>query len=89
MRLDSSNLQESQQKLMEILVKNVFRKHGIKPKSNTLTSQQRQEIRNTMQKLQKQTQHFLENAQKNVTENDVNTQTHLADNVSNRAKKKK
>lgn len=86
---NSSNFMESQQKMLQMLVQNVYKKNGIQPQVSNLTSQQKQEIRNAMKQLQQQTQQFLDNLQQKVTENDVNPVTNTVDTISNRIKRKK
>nr|WP_309101279.1 hypothetical protein [Fredinandcohnia onubensis] len=79
MGFDPQMFNDSQQKLMNMLVQNVFQKNGIRPTTRNLTSQQKREIRNTIQKLQQQTQEFLNNTQRRVTEDDVNPVNNLVE----------
>lgn len=83
MGLDPQNLQDSQQRLMNMLVRNILNKNGVQANTRNLTNSQKQELRNTIRRLQQQTQQFLNNMQTNVTENDANPETGMVES-SNR-----
>lgn len=79
MGFDPHMFDDSQQKLLKMLVQNVFRKNDVRPNTRSLTTQQKREIRNTIKKLQQQTEAFLNNTQQLVTEDDVNPVSNMVE----------
>ncbi|MFT4412461.1 hypothetical protein ACLM5H_01250 [Fredinandcohnia humi] len=82
MGFNPQNFNDSQQKLMNMFVENIFKKNGLRPNTRHLTHSQKREIRNTIEKLQKQTEEFLNNAQRKVTEEDVNPITNVVEDTT-------
>lgn len=68
------NLEESQKRLMELLVSRTLKKHGVNKGENKLSDKEKQNLRETIQHLQKQSE-LLINAEKQVTERDVDPVT--------------
>ena len=68
------NLEESQKRLMELLVSRTLKKHGVNKGENQLSDKEKQNLKETIQHLQKQSE-LLINAEKNVTERDVDPVT--------------
>ncbi|WP_285767553.1 hypothetical protein [Peribacillus sp. SI8-4] len=73
------NLEESQKRLMELLVSRTMRKHGFKKEHVDLTEKERNNLRETIRYLQEQSQ-ILINQGKNITEHDVNPITNSIHN---------
>ncbi|RID83615.1 hypothetical protein D1953_14995 [Peribacillus asahii] len=71
---DDFNLDESQKRLMELLVSRTLNKYGVKRGSHNLSEREKENLRATIQSLQKQAD-LLINSQKSVTEKDVNPVT--------------
>ncbi|MFB5282467.1 hypothetical protein [Peribacillus sp. Hz7] len=71
---DDFNLDESQKRLMELLVSRTLNKYGVKRGSQNLSEREKENLKATIQSLQKQAD-LLINSQKSVTENDVNPVT--------------
>ncbi|MFJ8244394.1 hypothetical protein [Peribacillus asahii] len=71
---DDFNLDESQKRLMELLVSRTLNKYGVKRGSQNLSEREKENLKATIQSLQKQAD-LLINSQKSVTENDVNPAT--------------
>ncbi|MGE7602070.1 hypothetical protein ACQKL5_06115 [Peribacillus sp. NPDC097675] len=68
------NLEESQKRLMELLVSRTMRKHGFKKDKVDLTEKERNNLKETVRYLQEQSQ-ILINQDKKITEHDVNPVT--------------
>ena len=68
------NMDESQKRLMELLVSRTLRKHGVKKDKVDLSDKERSHLKETIQFLQKQSE-MLINQEKSITENDVNPVT--------------
>lgn len=68
------NLEESQKRLMELLVSRTLKKHGVNTGENKLSEKEKQNLRETIQHLQKQSELLL-NAEKHITERDVDPVT--------------
>ncbi|MEH6947567.1 hypothetical protein V7068_10945 [Bacillus sp. JJ634] len=68
------NLDESQKRLMELLVSRTLNKYGVKRGSQNLSEREKENLKATIQSLQKQAD-LLINSQKSVTEKDVNPVT--------------
>ncbi|MGG3494694.1 hypothetical protein ABES08_02480 [Peribacillus simplex] len=73
------NLEESQRRLMELLVSRTMRKHGFKKEKVDLTEKERNNLRETIRYLQEQSQKII-NQDKNITEKDVNPITNSIHN---------
>ncbi|MFD9624674.1 hypothetical protein [Peribacillus muralis] len=73
------NLEESQKRLMELLVSRTMRKHGFKKEHVDLTDKERNNLKETIRYLQEQSQ-ILINQEKNITEHDVNPVTNSIHN---------
>ncbi|AOH53953.1 hypothetical protein ACQKGI_11900 [Peribacillus muralis] len=73
------NLEESQKRLMELLVSRTMRKHGFKKEHVDLTEKERNNLKETIRYLQEQSQ-ILINQEKNITEHDVNPITNSIHN---------
>ena len=72
------NLEESQKRLMELLVSRTLKKHGVNKGDNSLCEKEKQNLKETIQLLQQQSELLL-NAEKHVTERDVDPgQTHMS-----------
>ncbi|WP_099364622.1 hypothetical protein [Fredinandcohnia onubensis] len=82
MGVNPQNFQDTQQKLTAMLVKNILNKNGVQLNTANLSRNQKQELRDTIRKLQEQTQQFLNNSQTNLTENDVNPETGIVENTN-------
>ncbi|KMY49121.1 hypothetical protein [Peribacillus loiseleuriae] len=72
------HLDDSHQKLMELLVSRTLRKHGFKKDSIDLTEREKKNLKETVELLQKQSQSFIDK-QNNITEQDVNPITNVYD----------
>ncbi|MGE8079482.1 hypothetical protein [Peribacillus loiseleuriae] len=72
------HLDDSHQKLMELLVSRTLRKHGFKKDSIDLTEREKKNLKETVELLQKQSQSFIDQ-QNNITEQDVNPITNVYD----------
>ncbi|MFE4703814.1 hypothetical protein [Peribacillus simplex] len=81
------NLEESQKRLMELLVSRTMRKHGFKKENVDLTEKERNNLKETIRYLQEQSQKII-NQEKNITENDVNPVTNSIHNKFTDSKKK-
>ncbi|AXN40229.1 hypothetical protein ACFWDG_15935 [Peribacillus sp. NPDC060186] len=68
------NLEESQKRLMELLVSRTLRKNGFKKEKVDLSEKERNNLKETIRYLQEQSQ-ILINQEKKITENDVNPVT--------------
>ena len=68
------NLEESQKRLMELLVGRTLKKHGVNKGENTLSEKEKQNLKETIQLLQQQSE-LLINAEKKITESDVDPVT--------------
>ncbi|MDM5213720.1 hypothetical protein QUF94_20185 [Peribacillus sp. NJ4] len=73
------NLEESQKRLMELLVSRTMRKHGFKKGNIDLTEKEKNNLKETIRYLQEQSQKII-NQEKNITENDVNPVTNTIHN---------
>ncbi|MGE7183240.1 hypothetical protein ACQKKK_04390 [Peribacillus sp. NPDC006672] len=73
------NLEESQKRLMELLVSRTMRKHGFKKEKVDLTEKERNNLKETIRYLQEQSQKII-NQEKNITEKDVNPITNSIHN---------
>ncbi|MFY0779984.1 hypothetical protein AB1K18_06715 [Peribacillus simplex] len=73
------NLEESQKRLMELLVSRTMRKHGFKKGNIDLTEKEKNNLKETILYLQEQSQKII-NQEKNITENDVNPVTNTIHN---------
>ncbi|MDR4886045.1 hypothetical protein RGU12_00615 [Fredinandcohnia sp. QZ13] len=82
MGVNPKDLQDSQQKLTNMLVKNILNKHGVQLSTPNVSRNQKQELRNTIRKLQEQTHQFLNNTQTTLTENDVNPDTGMVEDTN-------
>lgn len=72
------NLEESQKRLMELLVSRTLKKHGINKGEHHLSDKEKQNLKETIQHLQKQSE-LLINKEKNITEHDVHPATNTYD----------
>ncbi|ASS93530.1 MULTISPECIES: hypothetical protein [Peribacillus] len=81
------NLEESQKRLMELLVSRTMRKHGFKKENVDLTEKERNNLKETIRYLQEQSQKII-NQEKNITEHDVNPVTNSIHNKFTDSKKK-
>ena len=68
------NLEESQKRLMELLVCRTLKKHGVNKGENSLSEKEKQNLKETIQLLQQQSE-LLINAEKKITESDVDPVT--------------
>ena len=68
------NLEESQKRLMELLVSRTLKKHGVNKGENSLSEKEKQNLKETIQLLQQQSE-LLINAEKKITESDVDPVT--------------
>ncbi|PEJ36829.1 hypothetical protein CN689_03010 [Peribacillus butanolivorans] len=68
------NLEESQKRLMELLVSRTLRKNGFNKEKVDLSEKERNNLKETIRYLQEQSQ-ILINQEKKITENDVNPVT--------------
>ncbi|WP_026674462.1 hypothetical protein [Alkalihalobacterium bogoriense] len=66
--------QSSQQKLIEMVVDNVLKKHDVKTKSVNLDDEEKEKIKGIVFDIQKEVEGFLENQQKAKTEKDFEQQ---------------
>lgn len=73
------NLEESQKRLMELLVSRTMRKHGFKKGNIDLTEKEKNNLKETVRYLQEQSQKII-NQEKNITEHDVNPVTNTIHN---------
>lgn len=60
-------------KLMNLLVTSILKKHGVTSRRKLLSYTEKKEIRDTVQDLQNRVQQLLNNMHKTVTENDINS----------------
>ncbi|UOE93012.1 hypothetical protein [Alkalihalobacillus sp. LMS39] len=67
--------QSSQQKLIEMVVDNVLKKHDVKTKSMNLDTEEKEKIKGIVFDIQKEVEGFLKNQQKAKTEKDFEQQT--------------
>lgn len=81
------NLDESQKRLMELLVSRTLRKHGFKKEKVDLTAKERTNLKETVRYLQEQSLKII-NQEKNITEHDVNPVTNSIHNKFTDSKKK-
>lgn len=81
------NLEESQKRLMELLVSRTMRKHGFKKDKVDLTEKERNNLRETVRYLQEQSQ-ILINQETKITEHDVNPVTNSYQTKSKNSKDK-
>ena len=81
------NLDESQKRLMELLVSRTFRKHGFKKEKVDLTEKERNNLKETVRYLQEQSLKII-NQEKNITEHDVNPVTNSIHNKFTDSKNK-
>ncbi|MGE7904030.1 hypothetical protein ACQKNS_06465 [Peribacillus sp. NPDC094092] len=73
------NLEESQKRLMELLVSRTMRKHGFKKEKVDLTEREKNNLKETIRYLQEQSLKII-NQEKNITEHDVNPVTNSIHN---------
>ncbi|MDM5357670.1 hypothetical protein [Peribacillus sp. ACCC06369] len=73
------NLEESQKRLMELLVSRTMRKNGFKKGNVDLTEKEKNNLKETVRYLQEQSQKII-NQEKNITEHDVNPVTNTIHN---------
>jgi spore coat protein W len=73
------NLEESQKRLLELLVSRTMRKHGFKKGNVDLTEKEKNNLKETVRYLQEQSQKII-NQEKNITEHDVNPVTNTIHN---------
>lgn len=60
----------NQDKLMEMVVDKVLKKHKVKIENNTLTDEEKEEIKNVVENIKKDVERFLQNQKKVKTEKD-------------------
>ena len=71
------NLEESQKRLMELLVSRTLKKHGVNKGELNLSDKEKQNLKETIQHLQQQSE-LLINKEKNITERMwIHRQTHM------------
>ncbi|MDQ0217458.1 hypothetical protein ELQ35_07025 [Peribacillus cavernae] len=71
------DMEESQRKLMELLVSRTLRKHGVKNgKTSDLSDKEKNNLKSTIDFLQKQSEEFFGKTNK-ITEDDVNPLTNV------------
>ncbi|RFU66735.1 hypothetical protein D0466_01090 [Peribacillus glennii] len=70
-----SDMEETQKKMMELLVSRTLRKHGVKKGKANLTEEEKEHLRSTIELLRKQVNEFT--GKTNVTEHDVNPHTNV------------
>lgn len=68
------NLEESQKRLMELLVSRTLKKHGVNKGENKLSDREKVNLKETIEHLKQQSE-LLINAEKNITERDVDPVT--------------
>lgn len=68
------NLEESQKRLMELLVSRTLKKYGAGKGAHNLSDKEKNNLKETIKHLQKQTE-LLMNKEKNITERDVDPLT--------------
>ncbi|MET1177681.1 hypothetical protein ABG775_06855 [Peribacillus simplex] len=81
------NLEESQKRLMELLVSRTMRKYGFKREKVDLTEREKNNLKETIRHLQEQSQKII-NQEKNITEHDVNPVTNSIHNKFTDSKNK-
>ncbi|MFF2455776.1 MULTISPECIES: hypothetical protein [Peribacillus] len=81
------NLEESQKRLMELLVSRTMRKYGFKKEKVDLTEREKNNLKETIRHLQEQSQKII-NQEKNITEHDVNPVTNSIHNKFTDSKNK-
>lgn len=64
------NLEESQKKLMELLVSRTLKKHGVKKGEHDLSDKEKQNLKEMIEHLKRQSE-LLMNKEKHITEHDV------------------
>lgn len=60
----------NQEKLMEMVVDKVLKKHKVKIEKNALTDEEKEEIKNVVEKIKQDVECFLQNQAKTKTEKD-------------------
>jgi spore coat protein W len=73
------NFEESQKRLMEVLVSRTLRKYGMKKGATELSEEEKNTLKETVQFLQEQTKQFIEQ-QNSITEKDVDPVTNVYEN---------
>jgi spore coat protein W len=68
------NLEESQKKLMELLVSRTLKKYGVDKGARDLSDKEKNNIKELIEHLQQQSK-LLTNKEKNITEHDVDPVT--------------
>jgi spore coat protein W len=68
------NLEESQKRLMELLVSRTLKKYGVNKGAIGLSEKEKQNLRETVELLKKQSE-LLINQEKHITESDVDPVT--------------
>ena len=68
------NLEESQKRLMELLVSRTLKKYGANKEAVNLSDKEKQNLRETIQQLQQQAA-LLTNKEQHITEKDVDPET--------------
>ena len=68
------NMEESQKRLMELLVSRTMKKHGVRKDKVELTEKEKSHLKETIRYLQEQTQLLMEK-ENHVTEHDVDPAT--------------
>ncbi|WP_110929121.1 hypothetical protein [Bacillus massiliglaciei] len=74
MDLNGFNLEESQKRLMELLVSRTLRKHGVKTDKLDLSEKEKRNLRETVELLKQQSELII-NQKTKITEHDVNPVT--------------
>lgn len=72
------DMEESQRRLMELMVSRTLKKHGISKGKFNLSEEEREKLKSTIELLQKQSAALLGN-RNTITESDVNPRTNLYD----------
>ena len=68
------NLEETQKRLMELLVSRTLKKYGANKETLDLSDKEKQNLKELVQHLQQQSE-LIVNKEKNITEHDVNPLT--------------
>jgi spore coat protein W len=73
------NFEESQQRLMEVLVSRTLRKYGMKKGATELTEKEKSTLKETVEFLQEQAKQLIQQ-QNSITEKDVDPVTNVYEN---------
>lgn len=68
----------NQQQLIEMIVDKVLKKHKVKMENNTLTEEEKEEIRNVVEKIKRDVERFLKNQTQTKTEKDFQAERQTA-----------